>query len=281
MIDLHCHSTCSDGSESPEAVVELAAAAGLSAVALTDHDGLAGLADAARRAARLGIEFVSGCEVSCAFEPGSMHVLCYFIDDVPGPLQNALAELRVDRASRNDALVERLAELGIPVNKSEVELEAGSSVIGRPHFAAVLVRHGVVASVEEAFNRYLAKGRPGYVARRDIEVSEVIDKTAGSRGVTVLAHPLSLRLGADELDQLLDELAENGLGGLECEYASYDPPTRDDLRALARRHRLVATGGSDFHGTYKPGLSVGTGRGDLAVPDEALDALAALRPGHR
>ena len=234
VIDLHCHSTASDGSESPETVVDLAAAAGLTAVALTDHDGLAGLARAARRADELGIGFVPGCEVSCSFEPGSMHVLCYFIEDTPGPLQDGLDALRKDREHRNSALIERLEELGIPVSRSEVEEEAGSSVIGRPHFAAVLVRHGVVASVEEAFNRYLAKDQPGYVGRDDIEVGDVLARTAASGGVAVLAHPLSLGLSPDGLDRLLAELSGEGLSGLECEYANYDPATRADLAGLAR-----------------------------------------------
>jgi len=277
VIDLHCHSTASDGSEAPEAVIELAAAAGLSAVALTDHDGLAGLARAAAHADELGIAFVPGCEVSCSFQPGSMHVLCYFIEDVPGPLRDALTGLRADREQRNDALIGRLAELGIPVSRDEVEAEAGSAVIGRPHFAAVLVRHGVVASVTEAFDTYLAKGRPGYVGRDDIEAGEVIAHANATGGVAVLAHPLSLELTPAALDRLLHALCEEGLGGMECEYASYDPSTREELRRLAGGHGLVATGGSDFHGRYKPGLFVGTGRGDLAVPDEALEALRARR----
>jgi 3',5'-nucleoside bisphosphate phosphatase len=277
VIDLHCHSTASDGSEAPEVVVELAAAAGLSAVALTDHDGLAGLTRAAERAEQLGIGFVPGCEVSCSFQPGSMHVLCYFVDDVPGPLRNALEGLRADRAKRNDALIARLAELGIPVSRDEVEAEAGSAVIGRPHFAAVLVRHGVVSSVEEAFDTYLAKGRPGYVGRDDIEAAEAIAVANASGGVAVLAHPLSLELTPGELDRLLDTLCDDGLAGMECQYANYDPATREDLHRLAGNHGLVATGGSEFHGRYKPGLFVGTGRGDLAVADEALEALRARR----
>jgi hypothetical protein len=281
MIDLHSHSTASDGSESAATVVELAAAAGCSALALTDHDGLAGLAPAAQRARELGIGFVPGCEISCSFEPGSMHLLCYFVDDVPGPLVAALAALRADRVERNRELVDRLAALGLPLSWEEVRAEAGSDVVGRPHFAAVLVRHGVVSTVNEAFERYLAKGQPGYVGRKDIDVASAISATIASGGVAVLAHPLSLGLRVTALGPLLDELGQQGLAGVECEYANYDPDTRILLRDLARRHRLVATGGSDFHGRFKPGLFVGTGRGDLAVEDEILDQLAARRPARK
>jgi hypothetical protein len=278
MIDLHCHSTASDGSESPAAVVELAAAAGCSALALTDHDGLGGLAAAEQRARELGIGFVPGCEVSCAFEPGSMHLLCYFVADTPGPLARELAELRADRVQRNGELLERLAAIGIPLSWEEVQAEADSDVVGRPHFAAVLMRHGIVASVNEAFERYLAKGQPGYVARRDIDAKTAIAATVASGGVAVLAHPLSLGLRITALAPTLAELAGEGLSGLECEYANYDPDTRLMLTDLAARYGLVATGGSDFHGRFKPGLFIGTGRGDLRVEDDVLDLLAARRP---
>lgn len=278
MIDLHTHSTASDGSESPEHLVDLVAEAGCRAFALTDHDGLSGLAPAARRAAELGVTMVHGCEVSCAFEPGSLHVLCYFVTEA-GPLSRRLVELASERAHRNGELLAKLASLGIPVSEEEVVAEARGGLIGRPHFAAVLVRHGVVPSIAEAFTRLLAKGAPAYVERTRVEFADIADVANRSGAVAVVAHPLSLGLAPDELAPALRRFAAAGFVGLECYYGSYSPEERSMLIGLARENGLVPTGGSDFHGSYKPGLALGIGRGDLVVPDEVLDELDSCRPG--
>lgn len=276
MIDLHTHSRCSDGSETPERVVELAAAAGCSALALTDHDTLAGLPAAGAAAGRLGVRLVPGCEVSCAAPSGSAHVLCYFVE--AGPLVEELARLRSDRAERNAALFARLAELGLPATEQEVRAEAGGGEgIGRPHVAAVLVRNGAVATIEEAFDRYLGKGAPAYVPKARVAVEEIARLANASGAVAALAHPLSLGLAGADLEATVADFAAAGLGGLECYYGRYDPPTRAALVELAGRHGLVPTGGSDFHGTYKADLAVCTGTGDLSVPDEVLDRLEARR----
>lgn len=269
MIDLHTHSTASDGSESPARLVELAVERGCSAIALTDHDGLGGLEEAERAAASVGIDLVRGCEVSCTFEPGSLHVLCYFVDG-DGLLAERLAGLRDDRERRNVLLLARLAELGLPVGEEELRAEAGSEVVGRPHVAAILVRKGIVGSVREAFDRYLAKGRRAYVERERIELEEIVDLAETSGAITVVAHPMSLELDAEGLERAVRDFADLGVAGLECLYSEYNPALRTDLTALARRHALIPTGGSDFHGSYKPGLELGTGRGDLKVPDEVL-----------
>ena len=277
MIDLHTHSTCSDGSEPPARVVELAAAAGCSAVALTDHDTLGGLPAAQAAADRLGIRLVRGCEVSCTSRTGSAHVLCYFVDGDEGPLQDELARLREDRRQRNEVMAGRLAALGLPVTYDEVLAEAHGAGVGRPHFAAVLVRHGAASSIGDAFDRYLAKGAPGYVPKARVEVAEIAAKATASGALAVLAHPLSLGLDGADLEAAVAELAEGGIAGIECFYGRYHPATRRDLAELARRHGLVATGGSDFHGSYKPDLSVGSGTGDLRVPDDVLAALEERR----
>jgi predicted metal-dependent phosphoesterase TrpH len=278
VIDLHTHSTASDGSDDPAAIPELAAAAGCTAVALTDHDCLDGLAAAAVRAGEVGVELVPGCELSCEAGGPSMHVLVYFVEAGGGPLADALARLQVVRRARNERMLARLAELGRPVTSAEVAAEAGGGQVGRPHVAAVLVRNGVVASVQEAFDQWLAKGRPGYVEKERLTPAEAVGLAGASGGVAVLAHPLSLGLAPAELERAVAELAELGLSGVEAVYGRYTPEERAGLVALARRHDLVPTGGSDHHGRYKPDLSVGVGRGDLAVPDEALDALRARRP---
>ncbi|MDA8296075.1 MAG: PHP domain-containing protein [Actinomycetota bacterium] len=278
MIDLHTHSTCSDGSESPASVVEHAVASGCSAVALTDHDNLDGLAEARAKARTLGVRLVPGCEVSCSTPSGTMHLLCYFIEEGDGPLQRELAALQRDREQRNEVMAERLLALGLPITYGEVLAEAGGTGVGRPHFAAVLVRHGLASSVNDAFERYLAKGRPGYVPKTRVEAPEIIELCRRSGGCAVLAHPLSLELEGDDLRRRLAELAATGLTGLECYYGRYEPDERRRLAKLASELGLVATGGSDYHGSYKPDLEVGTGRGDLEVPEAALAELDERRP---
>lgn len=279
MVDLHTHSRASDGTDPPEAIPELAAAAGCSAVALTDHDRLDGLATASARAGALGIELVPGCELSCLGPGGqSMHVLVYFVEDGEGPLQDALVRLQDARERRNEVMVDRLAALGLPVTLDEVRAEAGGGGVGRPHVAAVLVANGAVASIPEAFDRYLASGRPGYVDKERLSTGEAVRLASASGGLAALAHPFTLGLGPSSLEALVAELATLGMAGVEAFYGRYRPEERASLSALAARHGLVATGGSDHHGAYKPDLSVGVGTGDLAVPDAALEALRARRP---
>jgi predicted metal-dependent phosphoesterase TrpH len=279
MIDLHSHSTCSDGSETPTRVIELAAEAGCHAIALTDHDGLGGIEEARAAAAQHAIRFVPGCEVSCKFNPGTMHVLCYFVEPGDGPLQDQLERLRNDRVTRNDRLIARLNELDIPITLEQVAEEAGGSTLGRPHFAEALVKLGAVKTYQDAFDKLLAKGGPAYIPKAFIDAPTTIDAATGSGALAVLAHPLSLKLEPAPLEQLVGELAEAGLTGMECYYGRYSPEEREGLAAIAARHGLVATGGSDYHGTHKPDLAVGTGTGDLDVPDSALSALEERRVG--
>lgn len=279
MIDLHTHSTVSDGSDPPHRIPELAADAGCSAVALTDHDRLDGVEAARARAGELGVTFISGCELSCALPTStSMHMLVYFLEPGEGPLQDKLAELQGARDERNRALAQRLSELGLPISYEEMEEEAGGSGTGRPHAAAVLVRKGVVGSVSEAFERWLGEGRPGYVERTRLAPEEALSLVRKSGAVAAVAHPFSLKLDDADLEAVIRELAGHGLTGLECVYGRYSPEERERLAGLARRLDLVATGGSDHHGTYKPDLQVGVGQGDLEVADQVLHDLADRRP---
>lgn len=277
MIDLHTHSNVSDGSDRPERVAELAAEAGLSAFALTDHDRLDGVAAAGARAGELGVELIPGCELSIRWSPGTFHLLVYFVEPGGGPLDEALTGLQRARDERNRVMVERLAGLGLPVTWAEVEAEAGGEGMGRPHVAAVLVRNGAVSSIQEAFDQWLAKGRPGYVAKARLSAEDGLRLAADAGAVPVVAHPLSLGLEGDALERAIGELAGLGLAGMEATYGRYSPQEREGLAAIARRHGLVATGGSDYHGTYKPDLVVGRGTGDLHVPDEAVDRLRDRR----
>ncbi len=272
MIDLHTHSTVSDGSDPPERIPELAAAAGCTAVALTDHDRTDGLAAASARAAALGVELVRGVEISCEHK-GTMHLLVYFLPAGSGPLQDELVRLQDARDSRNRHMADLMARLGLPVTYDEIQAEAGGMGAGRPHIAAILVRKGVVGSIQEAFDVWLAKGRPAYLDKERLAPSVAVGLAVASGGVPVLAHPLSLGLAPAATSSVVEELVGYGLAGVESFYGRYSVDERAAMAALAGHNRLVATGGSDHHGRYKPDLQVGVGRGDLDVPDTVLDEL--------
>lgn len=273
MIDLHTHSTVSDGSDPPERIPELAAAAGCTAVALTDHDRLDGLAAAAARAGELGVGLVPGCEVSCRWSRGSFHLLAYFVEAGEGPFQDELVELQRLRDERNVRMAETL-----DLDYDELVAEAGGSGAGRPHAAALLVRQGRAASIPDAFHRLLGRGMLGDVGRHRLAPERALSLVRASGGVAVLAHPLSMGLEPADLASAVAELAELGLGGVEAIYGRYQPSERAALASLAAAAGLAISGGSDHHGTYKPDLSVGVGRGDLDVPDALLDDLEARRP---
>ncbi len=211
--------------------------------------------------------------------PGGMHVLVYFVDDEGTELSEELGRLRQDRRRRNLALAERLASLGIPLTYDMVVTEAGGEEgMGRPHFASVMVQVGAAESVDDAFDRYLTNSRPGFVPKSRLSAADVARLAGGAGGVAVLAHPFSNGLDGADLARMVGELAEAGFAGLEVDYGRYSPRQRQRLGNMARRFDLVATGGSDYHGTLKPDLRVGTGRGDLKVPDRVLAQLEGRRP---
>ncbi|HJR91994.1 MAG TPA: PHP domain-containing protein [Acidimicrobiia bacterium] len=285
-IDLHTHSQVSDGSETPAEVIRRAARTGLTAVALTDHDILAGLAEAVAAADETGIELIPGVELSLDWSGmvpdadglGGMHLIVLWVDDETGPLQDRLADLRSGRDDRNHTILERLAQLGLDVPMTEVAARAGAGSVGRPHIAGVMVDRGYVPDIATAFDEYLAQGRPGYVGRRRLAPGEAIALARQSGGVPILAHPHTLGFDDDNrLVDILERLVDVGLVGLETHHSGNEPDRRRALRRMAARLELAPSGGSDFHGTYKPGIEVGTGVGDLAVPAEFLDELRRHR----
>ena len=256
----------------------MAARQGLSAVALTDHDTVEGLAEARAAAAEVGVRLVQGCELSCEVGSATMHLLVYFLTDGPGPLQDRLSGLQASRSDRNQRIVGVLQEHGLDITLDEILAEAGRGSVGRPHVAGVLLRKGYVSSVQEAFDVWLANGRPAYLERDRLLPAEAIALAHASGAVTVLAHPTSLGFEGPALERFVAGLAADGLDGMECEYGRYTPELRVALGAIAGRLGLAVTGGSDYHGRYKPDLALGSGLGDLAVPDALLDALEARRP---
>lgn len=285
-VDLHTHSVASDGSETPAEVMRLAAEAGLGAVALTDHDNLAGLGEARLAASSLDLELIPGVELSLdwsaiateAEHRGGMHLVVLWLDDVLGPLQDRLADLRLGRDDRNHTILERLSQLGLEIPMDDVLARAGGGSVGRPHIAGVMVDRGYVPDIASAFDLYLGNGAPAYVGRRRLPPDEAIALSVESGGVPILAHPHTLGYESEEhLGVLLVRLREMGLVGLETHHSAVEPQVRRRLRGMAERVGLLPSGGSDFHGTYKPGISVGVGCGDLAVPDEFLDDLRRER----
>jgi 3',5'-nucleoside bisphosphate phosphatase len=275
IIDLHSHTRYSDGSASPAELVELASSAGARAIAITDHDTIGGLAEGRSAAARLGLEFINGIEISAEYQPGTMHILGYFIDDGSEELALALEQLRRARDDRNPQIARLLRGIGIDISYEEVAATAGNNVVGRPHFARLMFEKGYVVSIKEAFDKYLAKGGAAYVEKRRLSPRESIALIHTGGGVAVLAHPYQLGLPWGQLETEIKGLVELGLDGIEAVYSRHSPQDRIAYSELAARHGLLITGGSDFHGSYKPDISIVRGLGDLEVPYHLLAPLAA------
>lgn len=286
MIDLHAHTTVSDGGDSPTELVAKAAAAGLSAIAVTDHDNDAGCAEAVAAGKEHGLEVVPGVEISCDVEDfaqrgwtpsarPTMHLLGYFIPQRDNPLTAALAELQNARANRNKLMVDKLNELGIDVTFEEVENEAGGpgAQIGRPHFAAVLVRHGVVPDYQTAFDEYLAKGAKAYLTRKLYKPTEAVALMVSAGVVPVLAHPFTLNLTFEQLEGFVDELATAGLAGIEGYHGDMPEVEQEPFRALGRARGLIVSGGSDYHGDMRPDRGMPGGKHKVVVPDAVLEEL--------
>jgi len=270
-LDLHSHTTASDGLLDPAALVHLAHAAGLTTLAITDHDTTDGLAAAHAAAGPLGLAVIPGVEFGCELPQGEIHLLGYLFDPDHPALVAKLAWLRAGRLERGQLMVEKLGALGVPVAWARVQALAAGGAVGRPHVAQALVETGAVADTAEAFDRYLAWGGPAYVPRRRLDPAEAIGLLHAAGGVAALAHPARI----PDLAVLLPRWVAAGLAGLECYYGEYDPPTVDRLVALAQRHGLVPTGGSDYHGRpLKDHAALGAGP---PVPLDTVDRLRAKR----
>ncbi len=267
MVDLHTHSTASDGTYSPKELIYLAKKVGLKALALTDHDTIDGLPEAYQTAKEEGISFLCGVEISVKFEgPGHFHLLGYFLEP-PEELKEVLDKLKAARAERNKKMVGKLKELGIDISLEELQSIAEGEV-GRPHFAYLLVKKGYVKSVEEAFERYLKKGAPAYYPKALLTEEEAINAIKKAKGIPVLAHPITLKLSDEALKSYLIRLKELGLMGVEVYYSEHTREYTKFLEGLTSELSLIKTGGSDFHGKNKPDIKLGLGFGNLRVPDD-------------
>ena len=272
-IDLHLHTTHSDGSLPPAEVLALAQKAGVTALAITDHDIVDGLPDAIDAGTRLGIEVLPGVEISSFDGKGELHILGYCLNWRDETLLGRLASLRTSRHRRNPLIIERLRALGLELTYDEVRALAGTESVGRPHIARLLMEKGYVTSAKEAFDRYLAEGQPGYVARELPTPAEAISWIKEAQGVAVLAHPTWVKESDDALPAFMRALKDNGLGGIEVHYSTHTQQQTARFLDLAKKFDLLVTGGSDFHGLTKPDIEVGVGRGSLRVPEQLLAPL--------
>lgn len=286
MIDLHTHTTASDGSLTPVEIVNAACAAGLDALSITDHDTLSAYEEAKAAASQAGLELVCGIELSTKFiqinrpKPKTVHLLGYFPRREPSAeFHEWLHQMQASRRDRNIRLARKLQSMNMDVTIEEVE-QRGRSMAGRPHFAQIMVEKGYVKSIQEAFDRYLDESAPAYVEREEPTFAEGVRRILEAGGVPSLAHPIRLgkKLPAHEED-VIRQMAKMGLKAIEAYHSDHGPRDLERYQLIARKYGLAVTGGSDFHGDVKPEVKLGTGKnGNVAVPNKVLDRLRMMAP---
>jgi len=271
------HSTHSDGTDTPRRLVELAKEAGLEAMALTDHDTTTGLAEAKAAGKELGVNVISGVEITCEYGGKSMDMLGYCFDSGADELQEKLARIQEGRRERNLEIIGKLQALGHDISYEEVVAEADKAdgkIVGRPHFATVMIRKGIVTERQEAFDKFLAEGGAAYVPKLAVSPAECVEMLQAAGGLAVLAHPKLIRFPKDKtIRDLLTDLKAAGLAGIECYYSLHSEEETAQYLELAREFDLLVTGGSDYHGGNKPEIKVGTGMGNLQIPISCAEGL--------
>jgi predicted metal-dependent phosphoesterase TrpH len=271
LIDLHSHTNESDGSASPSELIDIARRAGIGILAITDHDTLEGHDRALPIANDAGIDLICGIELSAKLHGHSAHLLGYFLkSDELRAFREWIKELQSSRRERNVRLAARLRELGIDLTIEEAEAR-GRAITGRPHFAQLIVEKGYSATIQEAFDKYLDAAAPGYVQRNEPEFFDAIKKVRQAGGIASLAHPVRLKSG---VALVLPQLHDSGLNAIEAYHSDHSPADTQLYLSLAKRYNLLVTGGSDFHGTAKPDIELGTGRGgNLHIPSDLVEQL--------
>jgi predicted metal-dependent phosphoesterase TrpH len=282
MIDLHTHSRASDGDLTPRELIRAAKERGLTAIALTDHDAIDGLEEAREEALRQGVEFIPGIEFDIVYEPvavsGEFHLLGLGLATIGPGFLEALAEIRRKREKRNLRILECIREdLGVNVDYEEVRALSGGGALGRPHFAALLVNRGIVKNREQAFSRYLGKGRPLYRAKERLGFDRALGIIREAGGIPVLAHPLSLYIAWGRLPDFIAGLADRGLAGIEAWHPTATVGACKRLEELGRSLGLYITAGSDFHGHSRPDRKLGITAGNRKIEESILDAIPPLR----
>ncbi len=275
-IDLHTHTTASDGTFTPTQLVEHAREKNLEAVAITDHDTTSGIDEAIAAGALLGLEVISGIELTTEWRGNDIHILGYGIDADSMILRDALLRLVAQRSVRNEAIAEKMRHNGIQIDVKSLAMRFPDAIIGRPHFARVLVEQGIAENISDAFFRFLGNGCAFYVPREHLSFQNAIGLIRASGGVAVIAHPLQYHFSDDILDALVAEGVSCGASGIEVHYTGYTMEQQERLSDYAQRYRLISTGGSDFHGANKPDIELAVGTGALHVPKRCLHALKSL-----
>lgn len=274
-IDLHLHTTASDGSFPPTDVVRMAAEAGFTAIAITDHDNTTGLAEAMEAGQRYGVEIVPGIELSADYHGIEIHILGLDIDPKAESLGDLLEQALTHREERNRRITARLREEGVQVTMEELREKFPGAVLGRPHIGMLMMEKGYVADVKESFREYMGKGAKCYVPKVNMPPEQAIGRIIHAGGLPVLAHPYQYELPEEGLRELITLVKDLGCVGMESVYSKYDEEQTDHLLALCEEFDLVPTGGSDFHGTPKPNIFVGTTKAPYAY----LERLRALKKG--
>ncbi len=272
-VDLHIHTTFSDGTKTPKEVVKIAKKKRLIAISITDHDEIKGNKEAIEVGSKEGIEVIPGVEISTEYEGKSVHILGYCIDYEDSNLEKSLSVLQRARRERNPKIVEKLRSFGFEITYEEIVKEAGGGQIGRPHFAKLLVKKGYVKDIDEAFDLYLRKGGPAYVEKFHFLPEQAIDMIIKSGGIPVLAHPKTIGLKDDELFNMIKQFVSFGLRGIEVYYPEHTEHDVFTYKEIAKTFGLIETGGSDFHGDNKPGVEIGLGNGRLKVPYDVVEKL--------
>ena len=272
LIDLHTHSLCSDGSMTPRELVAHAKREGIAAIALSDHDCVDGLADAMDEGEKLGVEVIPAIEFSVVSDTET-HILGYFIDPKTDAIKDAMEKIFAAREYRAKVTLEKLNELGFPITVDEVKRVAGGALLCRAHYARVLMDKGLVPSVKEAFDKYLANGRPAYCGHQAITAEEAIELIHRAGGIAFVAHLHLIRLSDEELYAFLTRLKAAGLDGIEGYYTEYTPQMQEKFQGMARELGLQISGGTDFHAAMKPHIAIGRGTGNLEIPYEVLENL--------
>lgn len=269
IIDLHAHSTASDGTYTPAEVAKLAKTIGLAAIALTDHDTIDGLEEFQKAGAALGIETITGIEFATLWgkhHRPEIHIVGLGFDPNHPVLSERMKEIKESRDIRNQKMCEKLSSIGLYITLDEVAANAGGEIITRAHFANVLLQKGYIAKKEDAFSRYISTGLPGYVEREFLTPELCIQTIKEAGGAAILAHPTLYGLNMEQLEELCGELIPCGLDGIECQYSTYSPAETKAITALAEKMHLLPSGGSDFHGKNKPNIHLGSGKSNLAIP---------------
>lgn len=277
-IDLHVHSSASDGSFSPEEVVDMAQEAGLRYFALTDHDTVDGVERALEQAKKYSnFDVIPGIELSCYYKNREIHIVGLFVNHTDKTFLTELLKLKQARENRNEKMVQNFVNAGISLTIDELKHGNPNSVITRAHFARVLVEKGICKNKNEAFDKYIGIGCPFYLPKPKVTPEHVLHLIKEAGGTAILAHPYSYKLTRSEVETLLDELIPLGLAGMECYYSTYDNGQIQELRSIALSKNLLVSGGSDFHGIIKPDISIGTGRGNLRISEKLLDRIKDYR----